>query len=789
MKKGLLLFMVFVTSTVTLFSQPIYNESGSRFSHSPSQEEMEWAKNQGRMAPFMTPMPPPTGEIRPVAEWEPMEAVLVSWNNNYDSSPPTINGLGVPVDLIKKMSEDVKVITIIPSSSNQTTVYNLYSSGGVNMGNCEFVVANTNSYWTRDYGPWFMSIDNEKVGIFDFKYNRPRLKDNDVNKTLANVLSMNRYESSLVLTGGNYMTDGIKQGFSTTLVLNENSLSEQQIKNQYKEYLGIEQYHFIADPIYPYDNIQHIDCWSKLLAPNKVLVARVPSGSYNYNKFEAAATYFAGLTSSYGTPMEVIRVDVVAANSSSRTPYTNSLILNNKVYVPITGNSLDNNALQVYKDAMPGYEIIGISDATLGSGNKWWSTDALHCRTHEIADRCMLSVQHQPLFGNIENTGVVNFSAEVYSYCNNAMVSDSVLVYVKTGGAYIPYNMVQTENNIWTANVTGLPSGEVKYYIFAKDVSGRRECHPYIGGADPHKFTLTGTVPELPILEIDKIASSVSSESFAVIEDYITISNVGTADLTFDVTDVDFPDMLTVTPLVGTVQPDGSQTITLSYDFAGVENGTYTGSFKLSSNDPVNPEIEVTLQAIQNVTEEIPVLVLDKTESSVTSEGEVVEDMITASNVGNAELTFEITDIDFPEILTIAPLNGTIQAGDSQVITLTYDFMVAKATEYTGSFKLLSNDPLKPETEISLYAVLTVGINDVKLSTIYIYPNPTRGEFRVSSFGFNTETIEIFDVMGRKVSSFEFRVSSSETTIDVSHLPSGVYFIKIEGHAFKFIKQ
>ena len=43
-------------------------------------------------------------------------------------------------------------------------------------------------------------------------------------------------------------------------------------------------------------------------------------------------------------------------------------------------------------------------------------------------------------------------------------------------------------------------------YIFAADESGRRECHPYIGAPDPHKFTLVGdtlVISKTNILEIN----------------------------------------------------------------------------------------------------------------------------------------------------------------------------------------------------------------------------------------------------------------------------------------------
>ena len=88
---------------------------------------------------------------------------------------------------------------------------------------------------------------------------------------------------------------------------------------------------------------------------------------------------------------------------------------------------------------------------------------------------------------------------------------------------------------------------------------------------------------------------------------------------------------------------------------------------------------------------------------------------------------------------------------------------------------------------------LEVGITEQDISSkITIYPNPTNEEFKVSGFGFNVTGIEIFDVMGKQFQSSMFNVQGSETlnfkpetlnfetVIDISQLPSGVYFIRIQ---------
>jgi len=473
MKKVLSLFFIIFINTSFLFSQAIYNKDGIRLYHYLSAEEAELYKSVDMQ---LVTTAAPSGELRPIAEYEPAEAVLVRYP------------FGIPFSLIKEMAKDVKVITIVANTSEKNTVLNQYNSNGVNTANCDFLIAASDSYWTRDYGPWFMAINNHDVGIYDFTYNRPRPNDNQINTKLATYLSLNRYASTIKHTGGNFMNDGINQAASTKLVLEENpSYTQQDIEAHFLQYMGIEHYHITDDPLSEY--IEHIDCWGKYLAPDKVMIGQVPQSDSRYNLFEDIANYFASQTSSWGTPYKVYRVYTPGAVGTYGlpTPYTNSLILNNKVFVAISGNSNDAAAIAAYKAAMPGYEVIPINYSS------WEDTDALHCRTHEIADRCMLYIKHQPLFGEIENTGSLTINAEVYSYCDNTIYPDSVLVYLKIeDGEYQPYNMQNSDNHTWSVTIQNLPSKEIDYYIYAADMSNRREKHPLIGAADPHIFKLIG---------------------------------------------------------------------------------------------------------------------------------------------------------------------------------------------------------------------------------------------------------------------------------------------------------
>jgi hypothetical protein len=76
--------------------------------------------------------------------------------------------------------------------------------------------------------------------------------------------------------------------------------------------------------------------------------------------------------------------------------------------------------------------------------------------------------------------------------------------------------------------------------------------------------------------------------------------------------------------------------------------------------------------------------------------------------------------------------------------------------------------------------------------SMMIYPNPTTGELRVTSYELQVTSIEVFDIYGRTVST-HYSILTTHYSIDISHLPTGLYFVKVftENGVFveKVIKQ
>lgn len=425
----------------------------------------------------ITPTAPPEGPVRSIAEWEQNEGVIVAyphsqWYGGY---------FAIPVDLIRQLAEIVHVHVIYEDSDDLSDLQDALNDGDVDMDNLSLHNIPLSSEWTRDYSPWFIaSSETPEVGIVNFDYNRDRPDDNNVPVEMGNILNLDVYGMDVVHTGGNYMSDGMGKAASTNLVYTENSISDSEVDARMEEYLGITDYITVDDPLGEY--IEHIDCWGKFLDVDKIMIAEVPQTDGQYDEYEAVADYFENHLTSYGTNYEVYRV------YSEGQPFTNTLIMNGHVFIPVSNDDpLNTGAVEAYQEAMPGYDIITIPY------DDWATTDALHCRTHEVPDMEMLYIEHVPLSGG---PAPYLFSAKIQSYGAYQLDMDSVGVYWKMDDmAYQWQPMTPAgEPDMFEAYLP-MPVKDqqvtVQYYIHAEDISGREANHPYIGRPDPHMFEAT----------------------------------------------------------------------------------------------------------------------------------------------------------------------------------------------------------------------------------------------------------------------------------------------------------
>lgn len=406
---------------------------------------------------------PPPFPVRNIAEYERMSGVVIRYP------------FGISTELIREMAEDVIVYCLV-SSGLQTSAYNSMNNANVNMEHVEFVLGNTDSYWTRDYGPWWVVDGNRNVSVVDFTYNRPRPNDNAAPTKMSELLGVPYFASDIVHAGGNYMTDGFGISASTLLVIEENpDLSQMEVEALFQSYFGISNYHLLEDPTDTY--IDHIDTWAKYLSPAKVMIREVPQSHAQFDEIEAAVIYFENTVNAWGEPWEIARVW-----TPNNQPYTNSLILNEKVLVPVVNNQWDDEALLAYEEAMPGYEIIPFTGS-------WESTDALHCRIKGIPDLELIQIFHNPMNDSTEaeDEGYL-IEADIDALSDSGLLEDSTKIFWRTDG-----NDAWSSAQMFGMDIPELPNyrfgyipaqvaeTNIEYFIQVADSAGKVEKLP-IGG-------------------------------------------------------------------------------------------------------------------------------------------------------------------------------------------------------------------------------------------------------------------------------------------------------------------
>ena len=86
-----------------------------------------------------TMTPPPSVPVRAAAEWEEIEYLVITWQNNYD---------GILTQIVAAGVQECKVVI---TTQNQNAVANTLINAGVALTNVIFLDRDWDSIWIRDY--------------------------------------------------------------------------------------------------------------------------------------------------------------------------------------------------------------------------------------------------------------------------------------------------------------------------------------------------------------------------------------------------------------------------------------------------------------------------------------------------------------------------------------------------------------------------------------------------------------------------------------------------------------
>jgi agmatine/peptidylarginine deiminase len=437
--------------------------------------------------------------IRAAAEWEPAVGVLIGWP------------LKLPKRLVVEMSKDSPLYVTVANQGAEEKARETFAKWGINAKRLHFILAKQGDgyFLTRDWGPFAIFDGRGEYRLVDGRYVDYPVSGIDSGKRLlwltklfrldyrpddatpgaiAEVLGVKRTELPVALTGGNLLLDGQGTGFATQIMIDENiamGTSKDKFLRTLTQELGLTRFHVLPNfESHGYEGsgfgIQHVDCLLKLLDEERILVKRVPKDYPDFEHVETAVRRLAKLTSVYGRPYTLLRIDTPRYDKDYLANYTNALILNRKVYVPLFGIPGDHQELETWRAAMPGYEVLGFE---FSQGEDGWSyTDSLHCRTRAIWDRMMLHMTHKRLANEVASADKQPIEVHIRDYSGAGLIEDKLQLVWRTGESP-KWTQVFLEPaaqaHTFRATIEGLRPGQsVEYYFAAASRSGRQESLP-----------------------------------------------------------------------------------------------------------------------------------------------------------------------------------------------------------------------------------------------------------------------------------------------------------------------
>jgi agmatine deiminase len=430
--------------------------------------------------------PPPT-PVRTIGEWEELQAIMITW-----TSYPQILA-----QIVDYAQDECKVIIIC---SDSTSVKSQLTTYGVPLVNLQFIIAPYNSIWSRDYGPWTAYTSNiDSLKIIDWKYNRPaRPQDDQIPTYIASLLNVPIYQAisspnDFIATGGNFMCDGHGTAFSSKLILNENpTKTEAEIDTIIKKYNGINRY--VLMETLPYDLIHHIDMHMKLLDEETIMVGQYPPGISDGPQIDSNLKFILNnFQTCYNNPYKVVRIPMPPDENNNYPPssdyltYTNSTFVNKTLLVPIYGLSQDTIALRIYREALPGYRVVGINCRTIIS-----LSGAIHCINKEIGSFNPLFISHSAIRDAVDS--LANYEVKAYIKTKSGISNAKCYWTTDTTAGFSQITMTAVADT-FRANIPSKPAGtNIYYYLSATSNNLKTITKPLTAPQGFYRFVVRSSI-------------------------------------------------------------------------------------------------------------------------------------------------------------------------------------------------------------------------------------------------------------------------------------------------------
>jgi agmatine deiminase len=331
------------------------------------------------------PAPKTLGYSMP-AEWEPQEAVWLTWPHNQLTWPDAMLAEVERsyIEFIRPLHSGQKIKLLVKNAEAETRVRKILDSEGIAVTQIIFIPVAAEDSWIRDYGPTFVvHREHRQLAMVKWRFNAwgdkydDLIGDDRIPHELNKTWGLHMFEPGIVLEGGSIEVNGAGTVLTTEqCLLNKNRnphLKREEIEDYLRGYLNVSRVLWLAEGIVGDDTDGHIDDIARFIDRDTVICAfEDDPADENYEILKDNYERLAG----FGLNVIKLPMPGYVGDRHARLPasYANFYIGNRAVVVPVFGHTNDTRALEIIRQCFPSRQVVGVHATAMVHG-----LGTLHC--------------------------------------------------------------------------------------------------------------------------------------------------------------------------------------------------------------------------------------------------------------------------------------------------------------------------------------------------------------------------------------------------------------------------
>ncbi len=334
----------------------------------------------------MNPPTPKSLGYQMPAEWEPQEAVWLTWPHNQWTWP---DGLLPEVEVsycqtIRALCSGQRIRLLVNNAASGMKARGMLAGYGVPLAQVDFIEIAAVDSWIRDYGPTFVvHRQSRQLAMVKWIFNAwgnkydDLIADDRIPHELNRRLGLPMFEPGIILEGGSIEVNGAGTVLATEqCLLNKNRnphLTRADIEEYLREFLNVSAVLWLREGIAGDDTDGHIDDVARFISENTVVCA-VEDDPADENHEILKESYERLIR--FGLNVVKLPMPGYVGDRHARLPasYANFYVGNSAVVVPVFGHANDQRALEILQRCWASRRVVGVHATAMVHG-----LGAIHC--------------------------------------------------------------------------------------------------------------------------------------------------------------------------------------------------------------------------------------------------------------------------------------------------------------------------------------------------------------------------------------------------------------------------